>query len=244
YDTGPPRSEHNHGDPRRGGPTPPPPPQHPAVNGGPTPLRGKPRERGSGARHRGFPIKRSFAAIPDQSCGITCPSSRPTMSCHVARLTLNFTDRTEPSPKTTLNPLECAEPKKSHIPHSRQFPDGSRQGRLRAVASWIAGLSFPGWRFECRALIQVEPFAQELLSPHCPPPYRSVETYFSPTSTVFDVPSVIAAKLMTGSWVHGLAKQISAGMTVPLESGKKVGALAAPGNPGAPQYAVEMECFG
>jgi hypothetical protein len=74
-------------------------------------------------------------------------------------LTEYFTDRTEPSHMTTLNPLGWADPKKSHMPASVFRPLGSRQGRFRFAASWAAGLSCPGGRRECRALIQVEPLA-------------------------------------------------------------------------------------
>src|SRR5262245_65708270 len=102
------------------------------------------------------------------------------------------------------------------MPASVFTPDGSRQGRSRFAASWTAGLSFPGWRFECRALIQVDPLAHDWLSPHWLPPYLSVETYFSPTITVFDVPSTMDGMVTRVRWVHGVAKQISAGMMTPL----------------------------
>src|SRR5918995_6223080 len=126
-----------------------------------------------------------------QSRFTTLPSFRATMFCQAVRSTAYLTTRTEPSPQTTLNPPGWADPKKSHMPASVLTPDGSRHGRLRFAASWAAGLSWPGGRRECRALIQVDPFAHELLSPHWLPPYLSIETYFSPTSTVLDVPSLM-----------------------------------------------------
>src|SRR5262245_36651426 len=97
---------------------------------------------------------------------ITWPSLRATMFCQLVRSIEYLMDRTEPSQRTTLKPLGWGEPKKSHMPASVLTPVGSRQGRFRLAASAAAGLSCPGARFECRALIQVDPLAHELLSPH------------------------------------------------------------------------------